>query len=99
MPLRGQVLRDDLESHRPGALHEHDIARPQHLGQPLGRLGGSRHPVSAVGARELADGDHMLDAKLPQEVTHLGVVGAGVRAELGHLAEDGNAPPARPRAR
>ena len=45
VPLGGQVLRDDLESHRARALHEHDVARPQLGAQPRRGLGRRRRPT------------------------------------------------------
>ena len=66
------------------------------LAQPGGRLGGGRDPVAAVGARELADGDHLLDAELAQQRADL-ARGRPARlgAELGHLAEHRDAPACR----
>src|SRR5579885_2136476 len=71
----GKILRDDLESHRQRALHEHRVAGAQHLAQSGGRLVGRSHPFAAVGAGELADRDHLLDPELAHERADLGVVG------------------------
>ena len=67
LAITGQVLRNRLESHRARALDEHDVAGPQRRAQLGGGLGGGRDPVAAIVARQRADGDHIVDAELPQQ--------------------------------
>ena len=60
------------------------------------RSGGVRLPrVGPVAARELADREH-LDPELVRQLRDLAVMPLGVLAELGHAAEDREAPAARP---
>ena len=39
------AVRDDLEPDRAGALHEHDVARPDELARERRRLRGARRPI------------------------------------------------------
>ena len=68
LAISGQVLRDDLESHRARALDEHDVAGPERGAQRAPRRSAAvRDPVAAVRAREPADRDHVLDPELAHE--------------------------------
>ena len=49
------------------ALDEHDVPGPQRALKRGGSLGGRRDPLASVGACELADSDHVLDAELANE--------------------------------
>ena len=102
---RGQGLGDALEPDAAGRLHEHDVARAEQLVEGGDRL-LDRGDVTLVVRRRAPRYSRAssptatsTSALLGGGAADLPVEGGRVRAELGHVAEHGDAAARRRRAR